>query len=87
MARKSAPGPCRFVIETQYQGNKGLVFWELDQRVSNVYDQRSWDRLYNQVQEHLSDLSNRTGFDYLIRYWGSPEGALAHKMQYNIITH
>lgn len=67
--------PVSFIIETRCQGGDAIVTWRLDQRLRNPSENRSWDRLYTQVQGHLHELYTRTGFDYAILYWGTHEDA------------
>lgn len=73
MSKKYESGQAKFLIETLNRDNEVLVRWVLDQRVRNAHDNRCWDSLYNQVQEHLNDLSVRTGCGYMILNWGVPE--------------
>lgn len=71
----SKPNQSRvFIIDTHYQGQTLDLAWRLDQMCPLPCGQREENRLYNQVQEHLSELGRRTGFDYSIRYWGPLAG-------------
>lgn len=63
-----------FLIDTFYQGKDMGITWRLDQMCPKPCRQNEENRLYNQVQKHLSDLGRSTGFDYQIRYWGTLEG-------------
>lgn len=73
MTTQTAHRQIVFLIDTFYQGKDLKLTFRLDQRVAHPGQQREENRLYNQVQKHLSDLGRRTGFDYSIRFWGYPE--------------
>jgi len=66
---------CKFIIETRYRGEPVDLTWELQQQIPKPCRNREWGAVYNRVQGYLHDLSARTGFDYLILYWGLPEDA------------
>lgn len=73
MVKRYENGPVKFLVETRTQEGLPMVRWVLDQRVSNVHDSKAWDRLYNQVQAHLSTLSMAHGTENEILSWGVPE--------------
>lgn len=76
-----------FLIDTWYQGKDMSLVWRLDQMCPRPCGQREENRLYNQVQNHLSELGRATGFDYSIRYWGIPDGVDEYLKEQGITLH
>lgn len=87
MKTKPVFWPIRFVITTVNPQGEDLVTWTLDQRVRDKYNEGAWDRLYNQVQEHLNSLSERTGCQYRIDTWGYRETVDDYLFIYQIKVH
>lgn len=87
MKTKPVFWPIKFVITTLTPAGEELVTWTLDQRIRDKYNERAWDKLHNEVQEHLSDLSKRTGCQYRIDTWGYQETVDDYLSIYNIQVH
>lgn len=87
MKTKPVFWPIKFVITTLTPSGDELVTWTLDQRIRDKHNERVLDKLYNEVQEHLNDLSKRTGCQYRIDTWGYQEAVDHYLSIYNFQVH
>ena len=64
-----------FIIETVTEGGETLMFWRIDQQVSDPTRLVNLDRAHNQVNRHLHQLNKRLGLGYAI-YASGPRSVI-----------
>jgi hypothetical protein len=71
MARQSNQANVQYCIQATIPGTRDIVVrFTIEQYQGPGSDNRQCDRIYNQVQEHITALSVRNNLDYEIVRWG-----------------
>lgn len=76
-----------YICQAWVPGAGLLYTFRIDQQVPRPAKSTDVQRVTNQVQTHLSGLSDRTGLSYSMLYWADPERVDDYIARNNLEVH